>query len=107
VPWGEPSWKVGDEIGLYFGGTLKVPVLVEVIAPPEFNLAMVQEDAHGEEPDAGERWPWVTRVRGMRSVSLDRAPTLDDLGISHELVQRRPRFTITPDQHDRLVQALA
>jgi hypothetical protein len=107
VAWGEPSWAVGDGIGLYFGGTLKVPVLVEVIAPPEFNPELVQEDGHGQEADAGERWPWVTRVRGVRSVPLDRAPTLDALGIAHELVQRRPRFSITPDQHERLVRALS
>src|SRR3954469_18822841 len=25
VPWGEPSWSVGDPVGLYFGGTKKVP----------------------------------------------------------------------------------
>jgi hypothetical protein len=106
VPWGEPSWKVGDEIGLYFGGTLKVPVLVEVIAPPEFNPSFVQADAHGREDDAGERWPWVTQVRGLRSVPLVRAPTLDELRIPPERVQRRARFTITADQHGLLVRAL-
>jgi hypothetical protein len=80
VPWGEPSWTVGDEIGLYFGGTLKVPVLVTVTSPPEFNPELVQRESHGGELDAGERWPWVTRVRGLRSVPLSHAPTLDDLG---------------------------
>ena len=107
VPWGEPSWKVGEEVGLYFGGTLKVPVLVAVIAAPEFNPELVQAEAHGGEPDAGERWPWVTRVKGLRAVSLERAPSLDRLGIPHERVQRRPRFTITPDEHARLVEALS
>jgi hypothetical protein len=106
VPWGEPSWRVGEEIGLYFGGTLKVPVLVEVVAPPEFNPGLVQAEAHGGEPDAGERWPWVTRVKGLYAVPLDEAPDLDRLDIPHERVQRRARFTITPDQHARLVEAL-
>jgi hypothetical protein len=107
VPWGEPSWSVGDEIGLYFGGTLKVPVLVVVTSPPEFNPAFVQAESHGQEADAGERWPWVTHVRGLRSVPLPLAPTLDDLGIGRELVQRRPRFMISADQHHTLVQALS
>ena len=106
VPWGEPSWRIGDEIGLYFGGTLKLPVMVEVIAPPEFNPELVQQDSHGQESDAGERWPWVTHVRGLHSVPLEDAPTLDDVDIPRELVQRRPRFTITPDQHRALLAAL-
>jgi hypothetical protein len=53
--WDEPSWKVDDEIALYYGGTLCVPVLVVVVAPPEFNPQLVQRDSHGQEPDAGER----------------------------------------------------
>jgi hypothetical protein len=105
-PWGEPSWTTGHQIGLYFGGTLRIPVLVEVLAPPEFDPERVQ-GSHPDDPDAGERWPWVTDVRGLYAVSLDDAPTLEDLGIPHQRVQRRPRFTITPDQHDQLVRALS
>src|SRR3954465_8929044 len=36
VPWGEPSWSIGDPVGLYFGGTKKVPVLVQVAGKPNF-----------------------------------------------------------------------
>lgn len=107
IAWGEPSWKEGDEIGLYYCGTLRVPVLVEVIAPPEFNPRLVQEHSHGQEPDAGERWPWVTRVRGLRRVDLAKAPTLDDLGIEHKLMARRPKLRLTADEHRRLLQALS
>jgi tetratricopeptide (TPR) repeat protein len=107
VPWGEPSWRVGDEVGVYLGGTLKVPVLVRVLAPPEFNPTLVQDGAQGQEPDAGERWPWVTKVLGIGAVPVEKAPTLDDLEIPRELVQRRPRFAITAEQHARLVQALS
>src|SRR3954470_19499504 len=36
-PLGEPQWRVGDKVGLYFGGTYKVPVLVEVAELPRFD----------------------------------------------------------------------
>src|SRR3954447_20094650 len=104
--WGEPSYQLGDEIGLYFGGTLKVPVLVEVIGPPDFNPTKVQAESHGQEPDAGERWPWVTGVRGVLAKPLQDAPSLDDIGVPHEMVMRRPKFTISPTVHGRLSQAL-
>jgi hypothetical protein len=31
------------------------------------------------EPDAGERWPWMMRVKGMLSLPVDQAPHIDDL----------------------------
>ncbi len=107
TPWGEPSWRVGDEVGLYYSGTLRIPVLVEVIARPEFSPDLVQRESHGQEPDAGERWPWVTRVRGVLRMDLPAAPTLDDLGIHHKVMMRRPKITMTPDEYRRLVRGLS
>lgn len=107
VPWGEPSWDVGDQVGLYFGGTLKVPVLVEVTSAPEFNPGFVQAESHGQEADAGERWPWVTWVKGLYSQAPDDAPSLDDLEIPHMKVMRRTRFVLSPAEHRRLVQGLS
>jgi hypothetical protein len=106
-PWGEPSWRVGDRIGLYFTGTLKVPVLVEVEAPPEFNPERVQAENDGGEPDAGERWPWLTPVRGIARVDLAVAPALDDIGVDRELMRRRPKLALTPEQYRHLVRALS
>jgi len=105
-PWGEPSWKVGDVIGMYFTGTLKIPVLAEVIAPPEFEPVFVQLNGGGE-PDAGERWPWVTWVRGIARLDLAQAPTLEDLGIEPRVMQRRPKRRLDADEYQRLAQALA
>ena len=104
--WGEPSWKVGDQVGLYFGGTLRVPVLVEVIAPPRFDEEFVQRYNDGGEPDAGERWPWVTDVRGVARLPLAQAPTLDDIRVEHVSMRRRSRKLLTADQLHRLEQAL-
>jgi hypothetical protein len=106
-PWGRPSWKVGEEVGLYYAGTQRVPVLVEIISPPEFNPSFVQANARAEEVDAGERWPWVTWVRGLRSKPLNQAPTLDELGVPQSSMLQRARLLTTPQIHNRLRDALA
>lgn len=107
IEWGEPSWKVDDEIGLYYGGTLRVPVLVRVVAPPSFDPELVQAESHGQEPDAGERWPWVTPVEGLLRATLTAAPTLESLGLDHRLMMRRTKLVLTADAHHRLVLALS
>jgi hypothetical protein len=106
TPWGEPSWKIGDRVGLYFGGTLRVPVLVEVVALPRFDEEFVQTHNDGGEPDAGERWPWVTEVRGVLAQPLRQAPTLDVIDVRHESMRQRSRLLLTPDQLHALEQAL-
>lgn len=104
-PWGRPSWRVGEQAGIYLGGTQRVPVLVEIIAPPEFNPAFVQA-AEWATDDDGERWPWVTWFRVLKAVEVDKAPTLDQLGIATISMQRRARLCTNPEIHGRLVQAL-
>jgi tetratricopeptide (TPR) repeat protein len=104
-PWGRPSWRVGEQAGVYLGGTQRVPVLVEIIAAPEFNPAFVQA-AEWAKDDDGERWPWVTWFRVLKAVELDRAPTLDQLGIGTISMQRRARLRTDPEIHGRLVRAL-
>lgn len=106
TPWGEPSWEVGERVGLYFGGTLRVPILVEVIAPPRFDPEFVQRHNDGGEPDAGERWPWVTEVRGILAVPFSQAPTLDDIGVDRASMRQRSRLRLTPDQLHALDRAL-
>lgn len=104
-PWGRPSWRVGEEAGIYFGGTHRVPLLVEIVSPPDFNPAFVQA-AEWAEADDGERWPWVTWVRVLKAVDVDDAPTLDQLGITTASMQQRARLRTNPEIHGRLVQAL-
>jgi hypothetical protein len=106
TPWGEPSWKVGDRVGLYFSGTLRVPILVEVTAPPRFDPEHVQKYNDGGEPDAGERWPWLTEVRGLFAIPFARAPTLDDVGVGHDSMRQRSRLLLNPGQLHALEQAL-
>jgi hypothetical protein len=102
---GEPKYKVGDLIGVYFGGTQRVPLVVEVIAPPKFDPDFIQENSDGREPDAGERWPWMTRVRGKLEASVDDAPDIDYLGIRGPIEHGQSHFKISPEQYQKLADA--
>ena len=104
VAWGEPSWRIGDPVGLYFGGTYKVPILVEVAGPPSFDPALVARESGSAEE--GERWPWVTPIRGIAALALGDAPTLSDLGIEHNRMQQRARLMLDDDERKRLLQLL-
>lgn len=106
-PAGKPSYKLGDVIGLYFGTTLKVPLVVEVIELPSFNPEFVQKNSDGKELDAGERWPWMTRVRGKLRATLNQAPDIDYLGIARGPINRGlPHFKLSPEQYQKLADAL-
>jgi hypothetical protein len=103
VAWGEPSWNPGDPVGLYFGGTYKVPVLVAVAGAPYFDPPFVARERNS--PERGERWPWVTPVRGIAAVPLADAPTLSDLGIDHGSMQQRARLMLDDARRTRLLAA--
>ena len=104
VAWGEPSWKVGDDVGLYFGGTYRVPVLAEVAELPRFDPAFVARERRSVE--YGERWPWVTPVRIVNAVRLRDAPSLETLGIERSSMQQRARLVLDDEQRKRLLEAL-
>jgi tetratricopeptide (TPR) repeat protein len=95
-PWGEPSWRLGDPVGLYFGDTDKIPMLVEVAARPSFDPAFVASESGSAE--AGERWPWVTEVRVINALPLDSAPSLEELNIPAGSMQRRTRKLLDATQ---------
>lgn len=102
---GEPGWRADDEIGIYLKGTRVVPVLVRVVSRPRFDPEWVQTYNDGGEPDAGERWPWVTDVLGIAARDLATAPTLAELEISPQGLQSGHKV-ITADQHARLRRGL-
>jgi hypothetical protein len=104
TPWGEPSWQVGDKVGLYFGGTYRVPVLVEVIGKPYFDEELVARESGN--PEHGRRWPWVTPVRGISAVRLADAPTLEQLGIAHARMQQRARLALDDEERKKLLSLL-
>jgi hypothetical protein len=100
---GQPSYRIGDEIGLYFGTTLKVPLVVEVIGSPEFAPDYVQNNSYGEEPDAGERWPWLTPVKGLLRTPMDEAPDIDYLDIRGPIMRQLPHFKLSPERYQKLL----
>lgn len=104
-PAGEPSYKVDDLIYLYFSKAMKVPLLVKVTKLPKFAPDYVQRHNDGGEPDAGERWPWLTGVGGVDRIQLDRAPDIDDLGIRGPITRGLPHFRLSTEQHQRLLRA--
>jgi hypothetical protein len=104
-PAGKPGYRIGDQLGLYFSTTLKVPLVVEVIGLPEFVPDFVQANSYGGEADAGERWPWMTRVRGLHRLSLDEAPDIDYLDIRGPIMGGPPHFKLTPARHHKLMAA--
>jgi hypothetical protein len=103
-PFGEPQWQVGDKVGLYFGGTLKVPVLVEVAELPRFDPEFVRRETGSDEE--AERWPWVTPIRGINAMSIEEAPSLADLGIDNKAMGRRARKKLDVTQRDELLRLL-
>jgi hypothetical protein len=100
---GRPGYKVGDRLCLYFATVMKIPLIVEVTKEPEFAPAYVQKYNDGDEPDAGERWPWLTRVKGLRRVSLYKAPDIDYLGIRGPIAWGQPHFKLSPEEYQKLL----
>lgn len=95
-PWGEPSWRIGDQVGLYFDGTDTIPVLGEIAARPVFDPAFVASQS-GSAEDA-ERWPWVTEVRVITTLPAASAPTLEELNIPGSSMRQRTRKLLDPTQ---------
>ncbi len=104
TPWGAPSWKVDDPVGLCYGGTHKVAALVKVAAPPRFDPAFVEGRTGSAEE--GRRRPWVTEVVGVSAVDLADAPSLTDLGIDNGSVQQRSRLKLDAERRDKMLQLL-
>jgi tetratricopeptide (TPR) repeat protein len=95
-PWGEPSWRIGDQVGLYVGGTDRIGVLAEIAARPVFDPAFVAGQSGSAED--GERWPWVTEVRVINTLPPASAPTLEDLKIAGSSMQQRTRKLLDATQ---------
>lgn len=102
-PWGEPSWRIGDQVGLCLGGADSISVLAEIAARPVFDPAFVTSQSGSSED--GERWPWVTEVRVITTLPADSAPTLEELSISAKSMPQRARKQLDPIQSGTLLTA--
>lgn len=108
-PWGRPDLRPGDRVALYFRGTLKVPVLVEVTAAPVFDPQRVQSESRRRPPGSneGERWPWLTEVVGVLNKPVDDAPLLADIGLPNTAVRRLTRLKLKPETFQSIVRLLS
>jgi tetratricopeptide (TPR) repeat protein len=100
-PWGEPTWRIGDQVGLYFQSTNAIPVLAEIAARPVFDPVFVTGQSGSAED--GERWPWVTEVRVITTLPPESAPTLEDLDIPTSSMQQRTRKLLDATQSGALL----
>ncbi len=100
-PWGEPSWRVGDPVGLCLDDSNRVAVLTEVAARPAFDPSFVAAQSGSAED--GERWPWVTEVRVLTTLPPESAPTLEDLEIPVNSMQQRTRKLLDATQSGLLL----
>jgi hypothetical protein len=104
VPWGQPSWKVGEHIGLVDPATQRVRVLVEVIEAPRFDPEFVAEQTGSA--TEGEQWPWVTAVRVITARPVLEAPALSEIGAEQTTLQQRSRKMLDAQQRETLLGLL-
>ena len=81
-PKGRPSWDEGDRVILYIGGHDHTAGLLEVAGPAY--------------ESGREDWPWWTNATAL----VVGGPTLNELGVPHEMVQRRIRWRLDDSQAD-------
>jgi hypothetical protein len=80
APKGRPTWDVGDLVVLFVGGLEHTAGMLEVASAP-------YESGKAD-------WPWMTDAQ---IVGVD-GPTLDALGVPHDMVKRRVRWRLAEDQ---------
>jgi len=92
-----PQYEIGDRLVVYITARGRCPAILEVVAAPRWDPAVVDDAQSGE----GERWGVVTDVKGIRSMSLDNAPSLQDLGVSATSVQRKGHVRLEDWQYEQ------
>ncbi|HEY6876585.1 MAG TPA: hypothetical protein VI299_01150 [Polyangiales bacterium] len=80
APKGCPSWQPEDLVVLYVGGRQRTAGLLEVVGFPY--------------ESGKDDWPWSTDTTAVAG----KGPTLDDLGVPHEMVNRRVRWRLDEAQ---------
>lgn len=92
-----PGYQIGDQLFLYSVHDRVCPARFRVTAEPVYDPKRVNRE--GRRGD-GRRWGWLTEVKLLAAVDLDRAPTLIELGVEplsmrHRDHRRSRRTAIT------------
>ena len=82
-----PAYEPGDLALVYIAGTYRCPALIEIAAAAEFDAER-------------RRWGWRTPVRVLARVTIEDAPTLDEIGVPRVSVGRQSRLRLTPEQFE-------
>ncbi|MDP9135814.1 MAG: phospholipase D-like domain-containing protein [Actinomycetota bacterium] len=101
-----PSYEIGDHLVVYLAGgeQPRCPAVLQVTAEPVFDPRRVRREGRAGDD---ERWAWLTEVDLVTAAkTIDDAPTLTDIGVSHESVRQQGRIRLTPDQYRRAFDAL-
>lgn len=101
----KPNYRLGDRLVVYLsrGGRRACPAIVRVTRLPRYDPDLVRREGR---PDDYKSWSWVTEVAGERVVSMDKAPTLADLGINPASIRQHSRVRLTHHQFQRALAAI-
>lgn len=99
--WG-PKFEKGDRLVIYMKDR-GCPAIVEVVEDPYWNPDFVDQEVGQPE---GDRWGVVTRVRGITSVELDVAPSLEAIGVEPRSVMRKGHIRLSDWQFKNAEAAL-
>ena len=83
-----PAYEAGDLALIYLAGTYRCPAVVEITAEASFDASR-------------ERWGWRTPVRTLAEIPIERAPTLEHIGVPRISVGRQSRLRLSAEQFDR------
>jgi hypothetical protein len=91
-----PRIESGDRLVYYASVWKRIFAVVEVASEPELR------------DDAPPRWPWSVEVEPLLLIPrLDDAPPVEACGVMARSMSQQSHISITPEQFERAVDALA
>jgi hypothetical protein len=101
----KPNYRLGDRLVIYLSreGRRACPAIVRVTGLPRYDPDTVRREGR---PDDYKSWSWVTEVEGERVVSMDKAPTLADIGIKASSIRQHSRIRMNHRQFQRALAAI-
>jgi hypothetical protein len=99
-----PRYEVGDRLVIYITERGVCPAILEVVAAPRWDPDWVDEKSERGE---GETWGVVTGVRGISTLGLTEAPSLEEIGVSRARVQQHGHISLTDFEYEEAERLIA
>jgi hypothetical protein len=99
-----PQYEVGDLLVIYITKRGVCPAILEVVSEPRWDPAWVDTESERGE---GKRWGVVTEVQGKWAMSLDTAPSLEDIGVPAVAIQRKGHISLEDWQYEQAERWIA